>query len=270
MVIWNVNQTMKVSVIITTYNRPDALGRVLEGLRLQNRHADEVIVADDGSGPETRKLVEKTAAEATWQTLHIWQEDKGFRAARIRNKAIRESSGNYIISLDGDCIPDKHFIADHRRLAQKGFFFQGKRVLIGKNLSRTFSFPQTVSLPARLRLLLCKEISNRHHLIRLPFIPSTRSTGLSGIQSCNMGFFREDLYAVNGFNEDFEGWGREDSELAVRFFALGLKRKGHFSMAICFHLWHTQIDRHRLDINDALLRKALEEGQYRCVKGLES
>ena len=259
---------MKVSVIITTYNRPDALVRVLEGLKHQTRMADEVIVADDGSGPETADALRHFMKDAPYPLYHVWQEDRGFRAAEIRNKAIQKSSGSYLISLDGDCIPEKHFIDDHLKLAEKGYFYQGKRVIVSKGLTPAFTHEAVNSLPVLIKYFLSGKVSNAHHLIRLPMVPAWTSTSLNGIRSCNMGFFREDIFAVNGFNQDFVGWGREDSELAVRLYRYGLRRKSHGFMAICYHLWHEENDRAGLPVNDALLKQWIESDSYVCSNGL--
>ncbi|OQX08367.1 MAG: glycosyl transferase family 2 [Desulfobacteraceae bacterium IS3] len=259
---------MKTSVIVTTYNQPQMLKKVLEGLCHQSRHPDEVIVADDGSGQETLKVIKQFMTETKYPLFHIWQEDNGFRAAEIRNKAIKASQGDYIILLDGDCIPEKHFIGDHVFLAEKGFFFQGKRVLVSKRFSPDFTYRDAIAGFRLLNRVLRQDISNSHHLIRLPFFPALSSTRLSGIRSCNMGFFREDVFAVNGFNQDFVGWGREDSEIVARFYKYGLKKKEHPFMAICFHLWHEKNDSRHLAVNDEILRKAVESDEYRISNGL--
>jgi len=259
---------VKVSVIITTYNRPDALIKVLEGLKHQTRLPDEVIIADDGSGPETKDEISRFTGKAPYPLYHVWQEDRVFRAAEIRNKAIEKSSGTYLISLDGDCIPEKHFIDDHVLLAEKGYFYQGKRVIVSKGLSPTLTHKEVNSFPALMRYFLSGKISNSHHIVRLPMLPAWSSSSLNGIRSCNMGFFREDIFSVNGFNQNFVGWGREDSELAVRLFRYGLRRKSHAFMAICYHLWHQENERDRLSVNDELLQKLIESDEYFCPNGL--
>jgi glycosyltransferase involved in cell wall biosynthesis len=259
---------MKTSVIVTTYNRPDVLKKVLDGLRQQKVLPDEVIVADDGSGPQTEAMIRTLQVDSPYPLHHVWQEDDGFRAARIRNKAIVHAQGDYLISLDGDCIPGEYFIADHRRLAEKGTFFQGKRILVKKSLTPDFTYKDANSVMTLLKYAVTKRIKNSHHIFRVPYFPTALSTRLGGIKSCNMGFFRDDLFAVNGFNQDFVGWGREDSELAVRLFAYGLKRKGHPFMAICFHLWHEENNRDQLPINDELLRNATLKNGYICNNGL--
>jgi len=260
---------MQISVIMTTYNRPHALSRVLAGLAGQTQLPDEVIIADDGSGPDTAEVIATFQKTSPFLLKHVWHRDRGFRAAAIRNKAIRESKGAYLVSLDGDCIPDKYFIADHRRLARRGTFFQGKRILVGKDLSKTLSFQDFDTNLKRFKLFFSPAIGNRHHLVRAPFLPPILSTRLSGIRSCNMGFYRDDIYAVNGFNEDFSGWGREDSELAVRFFNYGLKRTTHAFLAVCYHLWHKENDRSGLARNDALLQRIVDQGIVFCANGLE-
>jgi glycosyltransferase involved in cell wall biosynthesis len=257
---------MKVSVIVTTYNRPDALTLVLRGLSRQRRTPDQVIVADDGSSDATRQCLKAIQAETGLAIRHEWQPDKGFRAARIRNRAIYQADGEYLVLMDGDCVPDVYFIHDHLRLARTGFFFQGKRVLV--KTSRLSRFNPAEIGKKRLAWLFCPGFANRHHMLRLPWFPTTVSRSLSGIRSCNMGVFRSDVMAVNGFNEDFTGWGREDSELVVRLYNYGLKRRGHPFAAICFHLWHQEHLRDRLAENDRLLENAMESVEYVCDNGI--
>jgi len=259
---------MKLSVIMTTYNRPAALQRVLEGLRGQSRLPDEIVIADDGSGSETATVVAKAIQAGPFPVHHVWHTDRGFRAAAIRNKAIAKSTGDYIVSLDGDCIPERHFIKDHTRLAGRGFFYQGRRMLVSRGLSAAFDFSRANTFWKKLKLLFSGQIGNGHHMARLPWLPPIVSTSLDGVMSCNMGFFKADLLAVNGFNEDFEGWGREDSELAVRLFSYGLRRKSHPFMAICFHLWHAENDRSKLPDNDDLLANVRASGIYYCHNGI--
>lgn len=259
---------MQLSVIITTYNRPDALARVMESLAAQTHPPNEVIIADDGSGEQTRMLIEARQRHSLFPLRHVWQPDEGFRAARIRNRAILRSSGDYLVLLDGDCIPTLNFINDHRRLMQPGCFFQGKRVLVGRDLSASFSLKTMQQ--GLWRHALRGSLGNWHHLLRLPWLPAYTTRRHTGIRTCNMGVFRRDMFAVNGFNEDFRGWGREDSELAVRLYKYGLKRKENPFGAICFHLWHAEQDRSRLTLNDDLLEKSLVAPHYACTNGLNT
>lgn len=259
---------MKISVIVTTYNRPDALKRVLDGLLCQIRLPEEIIVADDGSGNSTKIMLQSYLTHQQIRICHVWQENAGFRAARIRNMAITKSRGDYLVLLDGDCIPEKNFIRDHLYLAQKGCFFQGKRVIVNQYVEKGFNQKTCNSKVKLLIHGLKKEISNTHHIFRIPFFPSYTTSRLSGVRSCNMGLFRDDIFAVNGFNHDFEGWGREDSDLVVRLFKYGLKRKENPFKAICYHLWHQENKRNCLEKNDKLLKKAIESKSFFCKSGL--
>ncbi|MGQ3685123.1 MAG: glycosyltransferase family 2 protein [Candidatus Loosdrechtia sp.] len=259
---------MKVSIIITTYNNPSALQKVLDGILFQTVAPYEIIVADDGSGNDTAAIVKNFSAIAPFPVIHVWQEDKGFRVAKIRNLAIQRANSGYLIIMDGDCVPNKHLVYDHIALAEKGIFVQGKRIMVNKHASELFTNETASSFPQIIRLFFSHSLSNRHHLLRIPSFPALRNVKLKGIKACNMGFWKYDLIAVNGFNEDFVGWGREDSELAVRLFKYGLKKKVHPFMAICFHLWHPAHPRHTLQINDTILEKTIKDKDYFCPNGI--
>src|SRR5689334_24800711 len=124
-----------ISVIVATYNRPDALAAVLRSLSRQTDRDFELLVADDGSGPETGRLVTEWAARMPVRLEHVWHPDRGFRLAEIRNRAIRASAGTYCVFLDGDCIARPDFVAAHRRLAEPGCFVTGNRILLSRELT---------------------------------------------------------------------------------------------------------------------------------------
>lgn len=259
---------MKASVIITTYNRPQFIKRVIDGHLNQTRQPDEIIIADDGSTEKTGFLVNEFKRRSKIAILHIWQEDRGFRASLIRNKAIAHSSGKYLIICDDDVIPDKRFVEDHLRYAEKGHFIQGHRVLLGKAFSEHFTC-KNISFFNLLKLFTKNQANNIFNALRLPLPLITISQKLKGIRSCNMSFFREDFFAVNGFNEDFKGWGKEDSELVVRFFKYGLKRKDIKFRACCYHLYHPSYSRENLNKNIALLERTIKGKGYFCVNGID-
>ncbi len=129
---------MTISLIVTTYNRPDALRLVLDSISRQSRLPDEVVVADDGSGDETRRLLENTAAGFPVPLRHVWQEDKGFRAGTARNKAIAAASGEYIVQIDGDMVLHPCFVADHAAVARRGAFVLGSRVRLNEEWTRRY------------------------------------------------------------------------------------------------------------------------------------
>lgn len=259
---------MKLAVVVSTYNRPDTLVRVLDGLLNQSILPHEIIVADDGSTKETYKAIEPYLEKKQPVISHVWQEDKGFRLAHIRNKAIKASCSEYLVFLDGDCIPQRDFVKDHMKLARKGCFFQGKRVIVNKEASDWFSFEDTDSVLSLFKHLVCSRISNGHHIVRLPFLPPYTTKKLSGIRGCNMAFFKSDLEGVNGFNQAFKGWGREDSEIVIRLYSYGIKRREHPFRAICYHLWHPENSRDSMEQNDRLLEEAMASKNYYCREGL--
>lgn len=258
---------MRVSLVITTYHNPSALKKVLDSILVQTRPPDEVIIADDGSGEDTASVVRDFYKIAPFPVLHVWQEHKGFRAAKIRNEAIKRASGEYLILLDGDCVVNRHFVSDHISLLEEGCFIQGKRVHVSKSAVKPFSHNHANSTTTLIGMTLRRRLSNTHHLIRCTHnIFSFKNRNLKGIKSCNMSFFRKDILAVNGFNEDFIGWGSEDSELAVRLFKYGLLKKMHPFMAICFHLWHpiNTVG----ESNYKLLQASIISKEYRCKNGI--
>ncbi len=258
---------VKVSLVITTYNNPLGLKKAAESATHQTRPPDEVIVADDGSDEKTAEVVKHFAEVAPFPVVHVWQEDRGFRAAMIRNKAITISSGDYIILLDGDCVMNRYFVADHELLSEEGCFIQGKRILVSNSAVPAFDCGVADSPLFLMYMALLGKITNAHHLFRLPSYPGFKNRKLKGIKSCNMSFFKKDIIAVNGFNEDFEGWGNEDSELACRFFKYGLFKKVHPFMAVCFHLWHPT-NKAAENFNRQLLERTLSSDRYFCENGL--
>ncbi len=259
---------MNISVIVPTYNRPGALKKVLDGLVNQTCLPHEIIIADDGSTPETAHMLASYLNRSDVTVHHVWQEDKGFRAARIRNKAILKSTGEYLLLLDGDCIPERHFVGDHLALAEAGCFFQGKRVLVNQKIVDRFDYRAMGSFFKRMAYVITAGVSNGHHVLRIPFFPSYKVEKLSGVRSCNMGIFKKDVTAVNGFNHDFIGWGREDSEFVTRLFRYGLKRKENPFKAICYHLWHGENSRNNLEKNDRILENAAASAAFFCESGL--
>jgi glycosyltransferase involved in cell wall biosynthesis len=259
---------LKVSVVITTYNRPNYLYKVLKGFLEQTIIPDEIIVADDGSKEDTTKVIEQIKKNTDVRILHVWHEDLGFRRSVIINKAIAQSIGEYIISCDDDSIPCKEFVDDHIRYSEKGYFIQGHRVLLGEMVSYKFE-SQKISFWYLLKLALKREAKNIHNAIRfyIPLIKKNRS--LKGIKGCNLSFFKKDFIAVNGYNEDFQGWGMEDSELAVRFYKYGLKRKDLRFRACVFHLYHPPYDRTHLQKNLKLLEESIKKQEYFCKNGID-
>lgn len=257
-----------VSVIITTYNRPDALRIVLFSLLKQSSLPLEIIVADDGSAPETKMLIDELQALFSIPVFHCWQEDRGFRLSTIRNKAIAMSSGNYIVMIDGDMLLHRHFIRDHIRIAAKENFVQGRRVLLSEQLTeqilslqKTSIHPLTKGITNRINAYCCQLLSPSVSL----FFSKHDYTSVRG---CNMGFWKSDVLAVNGFNEAFTEWGREDSEFVVRMMNNGIKRKDLRLGGVAYHLWHQENNRTKLSRNDQILKQTIDQKLKSCPNGI--
>lgn len=263
----------KVSVIVTTYNWPEALKAVLTALENQTFRDFEIIVADDGSGPNTTKMLQSIQIHFPISIQHIWQDDLGFRAAMIRNKAVMAAKGDYIIFLDGDCIPRAHFIERHYALAEKGFFVVGNRILLSRELTLKvllMNLPlHTWPLSYWFWIRLKGQCNRMISLIRIP-LPwkKYKPFDWKGAKGCNLAVWKADLLKVNGWEEKFEGWGYEDSDLVIRLINSGIKRKeGRFLVPV-IHLWHKENDRIRERQNWSLLESQLTNKVLDAVKGL--
>jgi glycosyltransferase involved in cell wall biosynthesis len=265
-----------ISVIVTTYNREDALDAVLSTLSRQSDRGFEVVIADDGSRPMTAAVVEHWRTRLGVQLSHVWQLNCGFRAAEIRNRAILACRGDYCIFLDGDCIVPPDFVATHRKLAEPGWFVTGNRVLLSAALTeavlREHLQPETWGASAWIGQRLRGGVNRLAALLRLPLGPlrKLQARRWRGARSCNLAVWRSDLERVDGFDASFTGWGREDSDLLIRLLRCGLRRKdGRFATGV-IHLWHAQLDRAQLAVNDARLDGVLQSDRRRAQRGLSA
>ena len=257
---------MRVSLIITTYNRPDSLLLTMRSVENQVTLPDEVIIADDGSSSETLELINDFQKSSDLTIKHSWQTDKGFRVAKSRNKAISKSSGNYIILIDGDMILHTEFIRDHINNAEPGFFIQGSRVLLTEGKTE-----QALNQKKINTSFISDGLQNQKNALHsniLSKLFSNKKNYLRGIKTCNMSFYKQDCININGFNNEFIGWGREDSEFIVRLLNSGVNRKNVRLNAIQFHLWHNENTRESIDKNDAILKTTIDSKAKWCDNGL--
>jgi len=265
-----------ISVIVATYNREDALDAVLRSLAHQSDRDFEVVVADDGSGTETASVIKAWARQMPFPLKHVWHQDRGFRLAEIRNRAIRVCAGDYCIFLDGDCIARSEFVAAHRRLAERGWFVTGNRILLSP------AFTQRV---LRERFDVCRwdvaswvvsrvlgHVNRLAPLLELPLGPLRKLNGKGwrGARGSNMAFWREDLERVDGFAAVYAGWGREDSDMFVRMINAGTRRKsGRFATGV-LHLWHPEADRSQLQQNERQLDEVVRGERVQATRGLSA
>lgn len=241
-------EEIRVSIIITTYNWPDVLEKIISALALQTYLNFQVIIADDGSGQTTFDYVQRAKAKYPFEIVHVWQPDEGFQAARIRNKAAAKAEGDYLIFLDGDCIPFSHFVARHVKLAEKGWLVAGNRILLSQRYTQQILESDIQLNHLKLTNWFSLKLSNDcNRLLPLVFIPyfprKLKTSQWKGVKTCNMGLWKEAFISVNGFDESFTGWGHEDSDLVLRLLKSGIKRKeGRFALPV-IHCWHKEQDR---------------------------
>ncbi len=265
---------MKIAVIVTTYNRPDALAAVLDGFLFQSDRDFELIVADDGSREETRMLVEKYRQKALFPLRHVWQEDKGFRAARIRNLAIASTESEYIVFTDGDCIPAKNFVSSHRKLAEPGCFLSGNRVLLSESFTEKVLQERIPVHEWGMGKWIGARISGGINrilpLVSLPdLLRKISPEKWQGAKTCNLSAWRKDIFAVNGFDESYEGWGLEDSDLVIRLLHSGIRHKSARFSSPVFHLWHRENDRGFLEENRIKLEAILASSRKMATSGVD-
>ncbi len=258
---------MKTSLLISTYNWPQALELVLLSAENQTEMPDEVLIADDGSTEVTKELIEDFRKKISVEIKHFWHEDKGFRKSIILNKAIAAAQGVYIIQIDGDCIMHKNFVRDHKAMARSNTYLYGSRVNIQENFLPTLFETQKIVFS-----YFQKGIKKRNRNLWIPVLSSlytTQKTISKKMRGCNVSFWKKDVIAVNGYNEKFEGWGREDSELIIRMMNNGVLGKRLRYRGIVYHIWHKVKDQSRFKRNDALQEKAILKKSKWCTNGID-
>ena len=265
---------MRTAFVVLTYNRSDALLAVLKALAPQCRSADVVLVADDGSCAEHVAALQRGLPSFPCAVRHIWQPDRGFTASRARNLGAFHAHADYLVFLDGDCVPNRHFIERHLRLAQPGYFLNGSRVLLSERLTRQALAGEVRLNELRprdwLRLRWSGDVNKLTHLLYWPSAPGRVQDRFRwrGIRSCNFGVWYRDFEAVNGFDESFSGWGHEDADLVLRLHHQGCRRKDGFFATEVFHLWHADTGRAGESGNRDRVLQRVQGSQVRAQAGL--
>ena len=255
-----------ISLVISTYNQAPALLKVFRGVQLQTSMPDEIIVAEDGSDSATRALIAEWKDRLPVPVRHVWQENRGFRKTTILNRAIATAEKEYVVFLDGDCVPHCRFIADHASMAEEGFWVQGRRCFVEEHWVESFELGEIAIAVWILR----RRFTNGHKAFRYPWPLVLRNTNQRGIIGCNMGVWRADLLAVNGFDQEYTGWGiGEDSDLGTRLYHLGRARKFIYGWAVVYHLNHPIRARDHLPTSLARFQNTIEQKKIRCSQGLD-
>lgn len=266
---------MKAAFVVLTYNRPDALLAVLRSLAPQCDASHAVVIADDGSRAENVDAVRRGLPSFACPVRHVWHPDVGFTAARARNLGAAHAGADYLVFLDGDCVPNPHFVRQHALLAEPGCFVNGSRVLLGPELSRAATDGKMdlskLDAAGWIRLRMAGDVNKLTHLLRWPGAPLRRQARFrwKGIRSCNFGVAWRDFQAVNGFDETFSGWGHEDADLVLRLHHHGLQRKNGFLGTEVYHLWHAENSRAGEAANRARVLERMKTGIIRAEAGLD-
>lgn len=235
---------MKVSVILSTYNQPKWLEKVIWGYECQSYKDFELVIADDGSGPETIELIKRYKQNTALNIVHVWHEDRGFQKSEILNKATKASQGDYLIFSDGDCIPRQDFVATHISNAKPGFFLSGGYFMLPAETSsaitkeditsgRSFQTKWLYSNGLKRTYKTLKFTTSRILQKLLNGLTPTKATW-NGHSSSG---WRKDIIGVNGFNEEMQ-YGGQDRELGERLVNCGIIGKQIRYSAVCIHLDH--------------------------------
>lgn len=256
------------ALVVSTFERPDALARVLESALAQSRPPDRLAVADDGSGEATRAVIESFARRAPFPVMHAWQPHDGWRLCRARNAALAGCREDYVISVDGDMLLDRDFVADHVRCARRGCWVQGCRLPLSPEATAA-----RIGAPAPLARPCRADTDWRHRLQarrapRLARYLGLLANGWLAVKGCNQAFWRDDLLRVNGWDESLCGWGPEDKELGARLRNAGVTRRSLAFAALAWHLHHPPADRSRAAAGHELLAHTRRTRRIRCEQGL--
>ncbi len=273
---------MKLSVIVPTYNRPQALKLCLLSLASQSIIPNEVLIADDGSTMETRDTVldmQKKLKHA-FPIQHVWHEDIGFRKPKILNETVRRSTGDYLVFIDGDCMAHRHFIRSHVEYSSPDAILSGKRVEIGKELTGDLLSGGTIMNSFNLRLLWDAVMKRSRKveeaiMLRNPYLRHiTHRDRITddGVWGCNFSLYKSLFIAINGCDEDFLDGSIEDNDLGIRVLNQGKQIRSVRGLAIIFHLWHKSswsFENDKYQHNLSILKRRIDNHEMVCKNGMQ-
>lgn len=238
------------SLVTPTYNWPEALDLLLLSALKQSHLPNEIIIADDGSKNDTKKLIEHYKTISPIPIIHVWHEDDQNQKPKIMNKAIAASKHDYIIEIDGDIIMHRDFVKDHLSHAKANTYLYGSRVNVKSEYLKTlFTNKQTEFN------FFSKGIKKRTRTLRIPVFANFYKSNdkiSKKLRGCNMSFWKEDFVKINGFNEDLVGWGMDDSEMAQRLHNIGIKAKRLRYVGIVYHIYHKEQSKDHIYLNQKI------------------
>jgi glycosyltransferase involved in cell wall biosynthesis len=267
-------EDVDISFIVLTYNRPDALLVVLRALATQCGKGHEILIADDGSNAASVQTLKSEMPFFNCPVRHVWHPDRGFTASRARNLGVCNSEGRYLIFLDGDCVPNRHFVAAHTALAEAGYFVNGNRVLCSQGFTQHILTQQVNLVSATImdwvHWRFQGAVNKLAHLLYWPDAPGRNQKKFywKKIRSCNFAVWKSDYVLVNGFDETFEGWGHEDADLVLRLHNSGLIRKNGYLCTEVYHLWHQLNSRGNESANYQRVLERMKSNLVKASQGL--
>jgi GT2 family glycosyltransferase len=261
------DSNLSASLIVTTYNWPEALRVTLRSVISQSRRPEEIVIADDGSGPETAKAVKDIFEPSDLRWCHVRHDDLGIRQARIKNLAVKYSRSSYLIFIDHDVVLHPYFVADHLSTAQKGIFLIGKRSFLPEYYTKRFLSDGSFNPVSPFS----RGVENRKNAFRYPklgkIISRTKKFQTS-LRGCNISMDKDDFLKVDGYDETFDQlWGREDSDICYRLFHTGVGVKNLWFSALQYHLHHEVIKKRQKDRLDCQLLQNRNERRMKALKG---
>ncbi len=260
------NKKLKTSLVISTYNREDALELTLLSVLNQSVLPDQIVIADDGSRSETKELIDFYSKKIPVPVVHCWHEDNGFHAGKIRNKAIAMAEHEYVISIHGDMVLPHHFIKSHKSNAIRGRFVQGQRISLSEQNTQRVLAEREIDFSV-LKSGFFKKMQTKGSNF-LSGLISRHTSEIEGTKTCNMAFWKEDFLQINGFNEDIAGFGVEDIEMPVRLMNHGIKRYNLKLTGFAYHLYHLENAMY-LSSNDSLFQLSRQQVFTRCQNGID-
>jgi glycosyltransferase involved in cell wall biosynthesis len=232
---------------------------------------DEIVIGDDGSADDTRKTITELAEISPVPIVHVWQPDEGFRLAAIRNKSFAKAKGDYIIQIDGDLLLHKKFVQDHLQWARPGTFISGARSLLSENFTNHILQTQQLAIPG----IFSKELSKKYNALHIypltafNYVFQRGKNNYKYVLGANMAFWKKDLQTVNGYDETFSGWGKEDNELAIRLINAGVAIRFLKFAGIIRHLYHKEAARDKMAANERRLENTIANNLTFASVGLD-
>jgi glycosyltransferase involved in cell wall biosynthesis len=259
------------SLIIATYNWASALQLCLESVLNQSLMPNEIIIADDGSANETKDIINHYKNKFAILLKHVWQPDEGYQLAKIRNKAFAIATSNYILQVDGDLILHPHFVRDHVNFSKENTFVSGARALLNEGITQKLIEEQNAISVSTLYPHLKKKYNaiRSKPLSLLNDLWQRSEKNMHYVLGCNMAFWKNDLLKINGYNEAFNGWGKEDNDIASRLVNAGVKLRFLKFGAIVYHLHHKTAPKLSVEKNQDLFNKSKKDRITYIKKGID-